>query len=79
MYYEKLKIKADLAETENEIAEAQELILGSSNLISEDEQHELLTLLNSKQDALEAEQDEQHRQFRADANSQYYISQVGKY
>ena len=55
MYYEKLKIKADLAETETEIAEAQELVLGSSNLISEDEQHELLTLLNAKQDAIEAE------------------------
>lgn len=79
MYYENLKIQANAAETENEIADAKTAVLGSENLISEDEQHELLTLLNAKQDALEEEEAEQHRQFRADANKQYYISQVGKY
>lgn len=79
MIYENLKIQVDAAETETEIADAQEAVLGSASLISEDEQHELLKLLNTKQDAIEAEQDEQHRQFRNDANAQYYISQVGKY
>lgn len=58
MIYEKLNKLAIAAETETEIAEAQEAVLGSSNLISEDEQHELLTLLNAKQDALEEEQAE---------------------
>lgn len=79
MIYENLKIQATAAETENEIADAQEAVLGSTTLISEDEQHELLTLLNAKQDAIEAEQEKQHEQFRADANKQYYLSQVGRY
>jgi len=79
MIYENLKIQAAAAETENEIADAQEAVLGSTNLISEDEQHELLKLLNAKQDAIEEEQNEQHRQFRADANNQYCLSQVGRY
>jgi len=78
MIYENLKIQATAAETENEIADAQKAVLGSTNLISEDEQHELLKLLNAKQDAIEEEQAEQHRQFRADANSEYLFAQTGK-
>jgi len=78
MIYENLKIQATAAETENEIADAQEAVLGSTNLISEDEQHELLKLLNAKYDAIEAEQDKQHEQFRADANSEYMFAQKGK-
>ena len=79
MIYENLKIQVDAAETETEIADAKTAVLGSEKLISEDELYEILTLLNAKQDALEEEEEEQHRQFRNDANKQYYISQVGRY
>jgi len=78
MIYENLKIQVAAAETENEIANAQDAVLGSEGLISEDEQYELLKLLNAKQDAIEDELDEQHRQFIADANKQYILSQTGK-
>jgi methylmalonyl-CoA mutase N-terminal domain/subunit len=78
MIYENLKIQATAAETENEIADAKTAVLGSEKLISEDEMYELLTLLNAKQDAIEEEQDEQHRQFRADANSEYMFAQTGR-
>ena len=79
MIYENLKIQVDAAESQDEIADAYAAVFGSDGLISEDEQFELLNLLNAKHEAIEAEQAEQHRQFRADANAQYYISQVGKY
>jgi hypothetical protein len=79
MIYSKLEVLAHAAETEQEIAAAKTAILGSEKLISEDELYDLLKLLNAKQDAIEAEQEKQHEQFRADANSQYYISQVGRY
>lgn len=79
MIYENLKNLANAAESETEIADAKTAVLGSEKLISEDELYEILTLLNAKQDALEEEEEEQHRQFRNDANAQYYISQVGKY
>jgi hypothetical protein len=79
MIYENLKSQATAAQTENEIADAKTAVLGSEKLISEDELYDLLKLLNAKQDAIEEEQNEQHRQFRADANSQYYLSQVGRY
>jgi methylmalonyl-CoA mutase N-terminal domain/subunit len=78
MIYENLKIQAVAAETKNEIADAQQAVLGSTTLISEDEQHELLKLLNAKQDAIEAEQDKQYERFIADANSEYMFAQTGK-
>jgi hypothetical protein len=74
-----LKIQVADAETENEIANAQDAVLGSEDLISEDEQYELLTIINAKIDAIEDEIDEQHRQFMADANRQYIFSQTGKW
>jgi len=78
MIYENLKIQVAAAETENEIANAQDAVLGSEGLISEDEHYELLTLVNAKMDAMQDEIDEQHRQFMADANRQYILSQTGK-
>jgi hypothetical protein len=73
MIYAKLEVLAHAAETENEIADAKTAVLGSEKLISEDELHELLTLLNAKQDALEEEEKNQYRQFLADADA-YYLS-----
>jgi hypothetical protein len=78
MIYSKLEVLAHAAETEQEIAAAKTAVLGSEKLISEDELYDLLKLLNAKQDAIEAEQDEQHRQFRADANSEYMFAQTGR-
>jgi hypothetical protein len=78
MIYENLKSQATAAQTENEIADAKTAVLGSEKLISEDELYDLLTLLNAKQDAIEEEQNEQHRQFRADANSEYLFAQTGR-
>jgi len=78
MIYSELEMQAHAAQTENEIADAKTAVLGSEKLISEDEMYDLLKLLNAKQDAIEEEQDEQHEQFRADANSEYLFAQTGK-
>jgi hypothetical protein len=71
MIYSKLEVQAHAAETENEIADAKTAVLGSEKLISEDELHDLLKLLNAKQDALEEEEKNQYGAFLRDANSHY--------